>query len=99
MWVVTPPFQTAPQRMIGAGYNVTAKQSAQIPRELRFVLNERGYALAALLYELEPASQRKRAKIRALGKGLLWLEFTGHELAPDGTLAWIEFQGRACVPR
>jgi hypothetical protein len=99
MWVVTPPFRTAPQRMIGAGYGMTAAQSVQFDRELRFVLNQRDYNAALKVYESELASESKMAKFRALGKGLLMLRFTGHKTAADGSLEWIEFTGRACVPR
>lgn len=98
MWVVTPPFQTAPQRMIGAGYNFTANDSVQMPRVLRFVLNDHDYALAMLLHDFQ-GSTRKLTAFRALGKGLLFLEFTGHQTGRDGALEWIEFRGRACVPR
>lgn len=98
MSVVTPPFQTAPQLMIGAGYGETAAQSAQIDRRLRFAIDERDYALAKLLHDVE-ASEMKLAKFRELGKGALFLDFTGHKTAADGGLEWIEFRGRACVPR
>jgi hypothetical protein len=98
MALVSPPFQIAPQLMIGAGYHVTADQSAQIDRELRFAINERDYAFARLLHDV-PASEKKMAKFRALGKGLLHLDFTSHKVAADGTLEWIQFRGRACVPR
>jgi pimeloyl-ACP methyl ester carboxylesterase len=98
MSVVSPPFQTAPQMMIGAGYGVTAAQSVQIDRELRFAINERDYAFARLLHDV-PASEMKMAKFRALGKGLLHLAFASHKVAADGTLEWIQFRGRACVPR
>ena len=39
VWVVSPPYQTAPHRSFGPVYGLTATQSAQFERELRFVLN------------------------------------------------------------
>jgi len=107
LWVVSPPYQTAPQRIIGAGYGLTAAESVQIQRQLYFVLDQSDYDRAAAIVEREPASDTKREKIARLGKGSLDLSITRYKVrtnikTPSGAidgLEWIEFEGRACVPR
>jgi hypothetical protein len=93
--------------MIGAGYGLTARQSTQIQRSLHFVLDHRDYDEAAAIVESEPASDVKQAKLERLGKGSLILTITNYEVrenikTPYGDidgLEWIEFEGRACLPR
>ncbi|MCU0251868.1 MAG: hypothetical protein MUE61_16835 [Vicinamibacterales bacterium] len=107
LWVVSPPFRTAPHRMIGAGYGLTARESVQIQRDLRFVLNRAAYEAAVKIVETEPAGTAKMAALERLGQGTLTVRITGYEVhegikhswgTSDG-LEWIEFEGRACVPR
>jgi len=107
LWVVSPPFRTAPHRLIGAGYGLTARQSVELQREFRFVLNERDYDEASAIVENEPASQQKMAKLGRLGKGSITLAITKYEVrdgikTPQGSIdgfEWIEFEEQACVPR
>jgi hypothetical protein len=107
LWVVSPPFQTAPHRMIGAGYGLTARESVQIQRGFRFVLNQAAYEEAVQIVQTEPAVPAKLAKLERLGQGILALRITAYELREgikrwhgthDG-LEWIEFDGGACVPQ
>jgi hypothetical protein len=106
LWVVSPPFQTAPHRVIGAAYGLTARQSVEISRKFRFVLTTPEYDEALAVVEGEAASEQKIAKLERLGKGSLTLKVTKYELrdgieTPFGVidgLEWIEFTGRACVP-
>jgi hypothetical protein len=111
MWVVTPPYQTAPHVQIGAGYGLTARESAQIERHLRFVVTHEDYERARGLFtdwsegRLETeVFQKHRAELRT---GTLRLKITDFAIgAPVNTedpendvLDWIAFEGEACVPR
>ena len=107
LWVVSPPFRTAPHRIIGGGYGLTAQESVQIQRDFRFVLNKAAYEEAVRIVETEPASSAKETALERLGQGTLTLRITGYGVregitrswgTSDG-LEWIEFEGRACVPR
>jgi len=100
MWVVSPPYRTAPQRKIGPGYGLTASESASLDRDLRFVLNDLEYAAAVKIVNDEPASAEKMAKIEAMGRGRLSIHVDRFALRPNApALDWIEFTGEACVPR
>ena len=57
LWVVSPPVQTAPHRMIGSGYGLTARQSARIERPLRFVLTRVDYDAARAAIDQRPAAE------------------------------------------
>ena len=104
MWVVSPPLQTAPHRMVGPGYGLTARQSARIERPLRFVLTRADYdAARAAIDHLPPAETLKR--LDQLGRGRLSFVITDFQVR-DVTLAdgrqadvfdWITFRGEACV--
>ena len=106
LWVVSPPFRTAPQLMIGNSYGYSAKQSVQIPRDLRFVLIEGDYREALQIVQTQLASPEKLAALERLGKGSLTLKVIAYGLSEgitttDGEadgLDWIEFEGLACVP-
>jgi hypothetical protein len=108
LWVVSPPFQTAPHRTIGAGYGVTARESAQFERRFRFVLNATDYQTAVKIVKTEQASEAKLAKLDALGRGTVQLRITDFRIrehvktAPGSEIDafdWIRFEGKICVPR
>jgi hypothetical protein len=107
MWVVSPPFQTSPQRKIGPGYGLSAHESASFARDLRFVLTDADYEAAVKIIRENQASPEKMAAIDQLGKGTLSIEIARFGLrsvqGPGGVRAealdWIEFKGEACVPR
>ncbi|MGE3807932.1 MAG: hypothetical protein AB7K24_24980 [Gemmataceae bacterium] len=105
LWVVSPPLQTAPHRVIGPAYGMTAHDSLKIERPLRFVLTESDRSAAIAAIELQSAETLERLDLVA--KGHLSLQITGHEIRnhtmPDGRqvdgFEWITFSGEACVPR
>jgi hypothetical protein len=105
LWLVSPPLQTAPHRMIGPGYGMTARQSARIQRPLRFVVTRADYHAARAAIELESAAETLQ-RLDQLGRGHLSLTITDYRIRdvtlPDGrqgdTFVWITFKGEACVP-
>lgn len=90
--------------LIGAGYGLTAVQSATMsPRQFRFVTSGREYKDARELVEraLRDASAGiTAADIERRGRGSLQLWITSFEpgASPD-TLTSISVRGRACRPR
>jgi hypothetical protein len=104
LWVVSPPWQTAPHLVIGEGYGVTVRQSAQFsPRRFRFVTTATEYGRAR---DLVDAAQRDAAgritvaDIERQGQGTLELWITDFGSSPTGdALTWIRLRGRACQPR
>jgi hypothetical protein len=109
VWVVTPPFQTAPHRKIGPGYGRTARESVAIERKLSFVLNDTDYAAALDVVRgirAISASPERIAELNRLAKGNLTIKVTKFGLRKaadehnfDEALDWIELTGEACVPR
>lgn len=108
LWVVSPPFQTAPHRVIGAAYGTTARQSAQLERRFRFVLNAADYETARKVVETEEAGNTKLATLNALGRGTVRLRITDFRIRDDvrnragaeiDAFDWIRFAGEICVPR
>jgi hypothetical protein len=105
MWVVSPPFQTAPQRHIGPVYGLTARESVGFDRSLRFVLNRNDYDRAEAIVRNDlPASETSK-RLEDLGRGTLSIRVTNFAIdqttGRSGTadaLAWIEFEARACRP-
>jgi hypothetical protein len=106
LWPVSPPLQTAPHLVIGPGYGMTARQSAQIPRPLRFVTTRADYDAARAAIELQSAEETLK-QLDQLGRGHLTLAITDYRIR-DVTLAdgrqsdafeWIVFKGKACVPK
>jgi hypothetical protein len=107
LWVVSPPLRTAPQRQIGPGYGLSARESVTFPRDLRFVTTSDDYraARAAIDGQLPPGEVLDR--LEDLGTGRLSLVITEYglrgERLSDGpmleTLEWISFRGEACVPK
>jgi len=104
LWVVSPPFRTAPHVQLGAGYNLTAIQSAQMsPRHLRFVTSRAEYEDAAAFADRamrDPNAGITVGDIERKGQGTLVLWITDFRANPSGnSLAWVRVRGRACRPR
>lgn len=112
MWVVTPPFHTAPHLFLGASYGVTTRESVQFERNHRFVLTREDYDRALKIYEDWSTGRTdadvSRDRLGQLRTGTLRLTITNYSIAKrvrvtDGVeidaLEWIEFEGDACVPR
>jgi hypothetical protein len=108
LWVVSPPFQTAPQRSIGNDYGLTLTKSVQFDRQLGFVLTEEDYRAALQIVQAQPGGAEKLVpQLQPLAKGSLTLRVTAYGVregrqTPRGELdvfEWIEFEGRACIPR
>jgi hypothetical protein len=103
LWVVSPPWHTAPHVVIGEGYGVTASQSAQFsPRRFRFVTTAAEYRRARDLVdtaERDAAGRLTVAEIERQGRGTLELWITDFGINPAGdALTWIRLRGRACRP-
>lgn len=106
LWVVSPPLQTAPHRVIGPGYGLTARQSAQIERRLHFVPTRTDYDAARVAIDL-PSAEETLQRLHKRGRGRLSLTITDHHIRevtlPDGrpadAFAWVAFRGEACVPK
>jgi hypothetical protein len=103
LWIASPPFQTAPHRQIGEGYNPSATESARLsPRRFRFVTTAQEYEEALALYE---RTRREAPSVTAQdfekrGKGTLELWITGYGVSDsDRALTWITVRGNACQPR
>jgi len=97
LWLVSPPIRTAPQRRFGAGYGVTAKESTQLKRSLRFVLNQPDHDAALEALDLPDGAETLK-RLDVLGRGTLILYIDKYELNGDA-LRWIQFHGEACVPK
>ena len=105
LWLVSPPLQSAPHRQIAAGYGLTARQSAVIPRPLRFVLTKADYDAARAAIDGNSAEETLK-RMDELGRGRLILKITDYQVhdvvAADGSRTdafdWIVFTGSACVP-
>jgi len=99
LWLVSPPLQTAPQRMIGEAYNVTAAQSvSMMPRELNFVVTRADYDRVWQLFNANAPAEEYVREIRRLRLGTLYLMVTDSSVrGPD--VEWLSFWGEACVPR
>ena len=100
MWVVSPPFQTAPHRQLGPVYGLSARESMAFVRELRFVLTDDAYQAALKIVQEEVASPDKLAKLEQLGKGRLTMDVVRFGIRPSAravplseALDWIEFKG------
>jgi len=112
MWVVTPPFQTAPHLFLGASYGVTTRESVQFERNHWFVVTPEDYDRALRIFEDwstgrtdAEMSRDRRAQLRT---GTLRLTITNYRIGKRARIAdaveidvleWIEFEGEACVPR
>lgn len=107
LWPVSPPLRTAPQRLIGDGYGMTARESASFARQLRFTLSRADYDEAVAVIDSGRSADEVLKRLEQLGRGQLRLEITDYALRPNprpgvaGTrdiLEWITFKGRACAP-
>jgi hypothetical protein len=104
LWVVSPPFRTAPHVQVGAGYNLTAIQSAQMsPRHFRFVTSRAEYADAAAFADRATRDANAGITVEDIerkGRGTLVLWITAFRANPSGdSLAWVRVRARACRPR
>jgi len=105
LWLVSPPLQTAPHRMIGPGYGMSARESARIERPLRFVVTRADYDAARAAIDLQSAAETLK-RLDRLGRGHLSFAITDYRIRdvtlPDGrqgdAFDWITFKGEACVP-
>jgi hypothetical protein len=108
LWIVSPPWRTAPHRQIGAGYGLTARDSMQLSRRsLRFVLTSPDYGAAMAVYDAVGRNEITDAleRLDALGKGTLDFVISGFDIRKreQGTeteiLEWVTFKAVACVPK
>jgi hypothetical protein len=106
VWVVSPPFQTAPHLQLGPVYGLSARESMAFVRELRFVLTDEAYEAALKIYKEVVASPDKVGRLEQLGKGRLTIDVVKFGIRPSAravplseALDWIEFKGEACVPK
>jgi len=108
LWVVSPPLRTAPHRMIGAGYGLSARESAQLERPLRFVLTRADYDAARAAIDDARAAEQTLRELDRLGRGTLSFVITDYRIRDNVQLAdgrttdafeWIMFKGQACVPK
>ena len=108
LWVVSPPLRTAPHRMIGAGYGLTARQSVGIERPLRFVLTRAEYEAARAAIDSQQDAGITLKELERLGRGRLTFRITDYQVRDNVTLPggatgdvldWIAFTGEACAPR
>lgn len=105
VWVASPPVRGAAHRMIGPGYGLTASESADVPRDLRFVVTRADYASLRASLEPDPAGVTLE-RMEALGRGRLSVVITDYELSAvtsgegDGRdgFKWITFEAEVCVP-
>jgi hypothetical protein len=108
LWLVSPPLQTAPHRMIGPGYGLSAQDSARIERPLRFVLTRADYDAARAAIDGRLSGAETLRRLDQLGRGKLSLVITDYRIRDNGRLPdgrttdvfeWVTFNGEACVPR
>ena len=108
LWVVSPPLRTAPHRMIGPGYGLSARDSARIERPLRFVLTRADYDAARAAIDDTRSAEQTLRQLDRLGRGTLSFVIVDYGIRDDARLAdgrttdafeWIMFKGQACVPK
>jgi hypothetical protein len=95
----SPPFRSAPHRVIGTGFGVTAQDSVRVsPRELRFVLSRRDAQAARDMASAALVGDVRRLKdLDRLTTGTLTLRITDAD-ADEEVVRWVGFDGEACVP-
>jgi len=106
LWITSLRWQTAPHRIIGTGYGLSAAESLQMsPRKFRFVLNASDYAEARTYYDGTNRSRRDiRQQLDRLGKGTVNLEIinsavqVGNDGSETNFIDWFEFRATICVP-
>jgi hypothetical protein len=96
---VSPPFRSAPHRVIGFAFGVTAEDSVRVsPRALRFVLSRRDAQAARDIASAARVGDMHRLKdLDRLTTGTLVLRITGAE-ADEEVVRWFGFDAEACVP-
>ena len=96
---VSPPFRSAPHRVIGSAFGVTAQDSVRVsPRALRFVLNRRDAQAARDIASAARVGDSYRLKdLDKLATGTLMLRITDAD-ADEEVVRWFGFDAEACVP-
>jgi hypothetical protein len=96
---VSPPFRSAPHRVIGAGFGVTPADSVRVsPRILRFVLSRRDAQAARDMASAALVGDVQRIKdLDRLPSGTLTLRITEAD-ADEEVIRWVGFEAEACVP-
>jgi hypothetical protein len=101
LWVVSPPFRSAPHLWLGAAWHVTATQSAQhTPRYLRFVTSRARYKDAAAFADRAMRGTNAGSTVEDIvrkGRGTLEFRVIDYRTNSSGDgLAWVRVGGRAC---
>ncbi len=87
---------------------MTARESASLRRELRFVLSRRDYDAAVWTIEHDPDAGAVLRRLDQLGRGRLTIVVTDYGIRPNASanaewdrelFEWITVAGRACVPK
>jgi hypothetical protein len=96
---VSPPFRSAPHRVIGSGFGVTAQESVRVsPRALRFVLSRRDAQAARDIASAALVGDVHRLKdLDKLATGRITLRITDAD-ADDEVVRWLGFDAEACIP-
>lgn len=96
---VSPPFRSAPHRIIGSGFGVTAQESVRVsPRALRFVLSRRDAQAARDIASAALLGDVQRLKdLDKLAAGTVTVRITAAE-ADEEVIRWLGFEAEACVP-
>ena len=96
---VSPPFRSAPHRVIGSGFGVTAQESVRVStRALRFVLSRRDAQAARDIGSAALLGDVRRLKdLDRLGAGKVTLRITGAD-ADEEAIRWLGFEAEACLP-
>ena len=96
---VSPPFRSAPHRVIGSGFGVTPQESVRVsPRALRFVLSRRDAQAARDIASAALVGDVHRLKaLDTLTTGTLTLRITDAD-ADEEVVRWLTFDAEACVP-
>jgi hypothetical protein len=96
---VSPPFRSAPHRVIGSGFGVTAQESVGVSlRALRFVLSRRDAQAARDIASAALVGDVQRLKdLDKLATGTITLRITGAD-ADEELVRWLGFDAEACIP-
>ena len=96
---VSPPFRSAPHRVVGAAFGVSAEDSVRLsPRSFRFVLNRRDAQMARDIASAAIVGDTGRLKqLDTLPSGTVTLRITGAD-ADDEVIRWFSFEAEVCAP-
>jgi hypothetical protein len=101
--IVSPPFETAPHLLIGAGYETAKESVMRSPRRFQFVTTPQEYEDAVAFVEHARRDREARITAREIeqkGKGSLELWITEFGMSPaEDTLSWVIVRVKACQPR